>query len=62
LNSTARLAGPGIVVRQNGGLKGRDPLWAPLQGMNLSSDTIPNTPFPERDFDSPSGVLFLHDI
>ena len=36
LNSTARLAGPGIVVRHNGGLKGRDPLIAPLQGASHS--------------------------
>ena len=35
-NSTARLAGPGIAVRQNGGLKGRDPLIAPLQGASPS--------------------------
>ena len=37
-NSTARPAGPGIVVRQKGGLKGRNPLIAPLQGASLSCE------------------------
>jgi len=60
LNATARLAGPGIVVRKNGGLKGRDPdvrrkLVRPsLEGMArravrlLSTDASARRPDPEQ--------------